>query len=541
MLSHSRLSLHECSTVQQAIDAEIEGIPPESSSESVRMLHARRNAYAMINVWLPPELMAAIFYEIVVDFRWMLHLKQHFQTYGFGQQYIAISHVCRVWRTIAISTPRLWAEISLVNADVTAVMLHRSKASPISIFYHSKLDQPISTVPLALAHADRAFKIDLLLLSERVQDLISKYLTKPMPFLKRLGLFAEFLSTARPACFLPPGCLEGANDLGHLDLLRVGLSPGSILPATLTVLALMYPPERLTVSEMIRLLEPLENLCDLCIIDALLSDAPDPTKPSALRRLSPRTHLVRLHLSAPVRERDDFMSRSPIMPKTPVSLSCDAETLDDLHFGQVLKPVHGARHRLRALSLSFLLGRACIKGYSSASFPMMHSHICFSVSVRLHSVFPWHETLRDLCATMPLDSVETLFVESTHDLGESIAPLLGAHLRGVRTLRLMNEAVKYVLRDMHPQAEGISPAFPHLKALAVCYQRYDSSAGYDSNAIDLHLLGPVADCLIARKGPGMTAVVEELEINGEVVPSKYLEYLEGFKSWKHPSSVHGTA
>ncbi|TFY73159.1 hypothetical protein EWM64_g10853 [Hericium alpestre] len=406
-------------------------------------------------------------------------------------------------------------------------MLQRSMASPISIYCNShKPDEPITgTAPIVqvLSHADRAFEIDLNMCASGLRDLTCTYLAMPMPFLKQLRLSIFNKRTDDAPCLLPRGCLEEANNLSRLDLFYVGLPPESILSTTLTELRLHQPPEKLTTSQMVALLEPLEALRDLHIICSLQLDAPNSAAPRDQRRLSPRTSLNRLQLSAPARERNDFMNRFPITSKTQTTLVCCTEMLEDLRFGQLLQPVYGARGLLRRLDISYSHGIA-ILAYVHASPEMMPLEMCFGLFALPDEdagILP-DETLRDLCNMIPLDSIETLVVSTPDrwELTQIMARLLASHLSGVRTLRVKQDSMKHILRVMHPEADEHGPAFPSLRSLTMD----DKSRNPDKE-----LLQVVVDCLVARKASGKTVDVEELDINGWRVPPERLQELESLK------------
>ncbi|TFY73754.1 hypothetical protein EWM64_g10259 [Hericium alpestre] len=156
--------------------------------------------------------MVAIFYDVVLDSRYSPLLRGGFGGFNFYHNWIVISHVCQIWRKIAIATPRLWEGISLINQDVTAVMLQRSGTSPILIDYNawSDAEPPVSTLATALSHANRAIEIDLTMPPRGLQNLLDEYLTKPMPFLRELTIRISDEPADVTPCFLPPGCLEAA-------------------------------------------------------------------------------------------------------------------------------------------------------------------------------------------------------------------------------------------------------------------------------------------------------------------------------------------
>ncbi|KAI0736074.1 hypothetical protein C8Q76DRAFT_854142 [Earliella scabrosa] len=54
---------------------------------------------------------------------------------------LAVTHVCRNWRSIALACPALWTRIDDHNLDQLQVFLHRSQAVPISLELSSEYDK----------------------------------------------------------------------------------------------------------------------------------------------------------------------------------------------------------------------------------------------------------------------------------------------------------------------------------------------------------------------------------------------------------------
>lgn len=44
-----------------------------------------------------------------------------------------ISHVCHLWREVALSLPRFWSDFAVTDAELTEVMLARSKQAPLDV------------------------------------------------------------------------------------------------------------------------------------------------------------------------------------------------------------------------------------------------------------------------------------------------------------------------------------------------------------------------------------------------------------------------
>lgn len=83
------------------------------------------------------------------------------KTLWWPHRWITATHVCRHWREVAISCPRLWNRIALTtNADRVSAFLSRSKRAPLT-FYHSRITALPHRQYLALVsrHLDRTVSI----------------------------------------------------------------------------------------------------------------------------------------------------------------------------------------------------------------------------------------------------------------------------------------------------------------------------------------------------------------------------------------------
>ncbi|TCD71667.1 hypothetical protein EIP91_005433 [Steccherinum ochraceum] len=112
-----------CEALQDEIDEHL---------RAVASLRRRLNTVAPISC-LPPEILSQIF---------SIHLKNmdgHFSAmvYPEAAQYrwLAVTHVCHLWRQVALSTPLLWSNILVVpsNPMLMEQFLDRSKKAPLNV------------------------------------------------------------------------------------------------------------------------------------------------------------------------------------------------------------------------------------------------------------------------------------------------------------------------------------------------------------------------------------------------------------------------
>ena len=129
---------------------------------------------------LPPEILAAIF----------VHLSnQEPDPLGSDlprsiQDLVSVSHVCKFWREVAVTTPDLWTEINMTNLEAVEIFLERSGAVPLNVELRSANEDILQTVA-AHAHRFRRFSVSTPR-NPRYNPFAA--LRKPAPLLERLEI-----------------------------------------------------------------------------------------------------------------------------------------------------------------------------------------------------------------------------------------------------------------------------------------------------------------------------------------------------------------
>ncbi|KAJ7781698.1 hypothetical protein DFH07DRAFT_791220 [Mycena maculata] len=109
----------------------------------VKIREKRRNAQLQLDSIvfpissLPPEITSEIFILCLPT----SSLDRQWNSVNAHEAPMVLSHVCRTWRAIAISTPTLWAQIDLEmhddhSLDVFKTWVGRSRAHPLSLKFH---------------------------------------------------------------------------------------------------------------------------------------------------------------------------------------------------------------------------------------------------------------------------------------------------------------------------------------------------------------------------------------------------------------------
>ncbi|KAF4563796.1 hypothetical protein EYR36_003038 [Pleurotus pulmonarius] len=99
-----------------------------SLREEILVLSEIHNANYSTTTKLPPEVLSQIFECLVVVTR----LGPSRAFYTWVQE---VAHICRSWRSIALSTPRLWSVITLYRKEWAELVLQRAKSAPLDLTF----------------------------------------------------------------------------------------------------------------------------------------------------------------------------------------------------------------------------------------------------------------------------------------------------------------------------------------------------------------------------------------------------------------------
>ncbi|KAG9222133.1 hypothetical protein CCMSSC00406_0009584 [Pleurotus cornucopiae] len=139
----------------------------------IRLLREQRNADCSKTKNLPPEILSTIFGILHCDIT----------QYSY-QEWIAVTHVCRTWRNIALDDPSLWSDITVVPTNWIPEAFARSKAAPLNLRHGGFYDTG-ETLNFIYKHvAEHPERIKRLYIHGK-GDFINS-LTKPAPFLEHV-------------------------------------------------------------------------------------------------------------------------------------------------------------------------------------------------------------------------------------------------------------------------------------------------------------------------------------------------------------------
>ncbi|ETW81199.1 hypothetical protein HETIRDRAFT_459597 [Heterobasidion irregulare TC 32-1] len=212
-----------------------------------------------------PELLLSIFE--LIPFLWQPDEPSRF----YDINWIAITHVCRRWRIIALNAPFLWRDIEFSTPRWTQEMLLRSQSIPINIRFHLDFLKypPTMQKVIALAMGNIQRVRSLRLTGQVVETLIQ--CTTPALLLEELHL--EYAAMPPPAnLFIPDSLFDGsAHKLRSLFLKGLSIHLTSpLLPglSSLTVQGDSRSP-RHSLARWLDALTRMPKLETLCLIQAL--------------------------------------------------------------------------------------------------------------------------------------------------------------------------------------------------------------------------------------------------------------------------------
>ena len=130
-------------------------------------------------ITLPPELLSMIFIACadpppepsgpLNPMHWALSERM---------QWIAVTHVCRYWRSVALGCADLWRRLFVFNTDVTKKMIRRSKGANLEVIIHDceQLLEPINRViEMVLPELHRVSVLYVALPKEPAQFLVDGF------------------------------------------------------------------------------------------------------------------------------------------------------------------------------------------------------------------------------------------------------------------------------------------------------------------------------------------------------------------------------
>ena len=218
---------------------------------------------------LPEEILALIMLWVAKDAYEAAHTHPH------PLRWIRVTHVCHTWRTVALATPALWANIHYTQPDVFRELLARSKHAPLSIAVNvdvssvsGSTDSWEAECPRTWADIEKILPLELPRMQElrfQAEEQTLQALLQQMSSMHTQKLERLFLATTDIDVDLPP-ILPNPGSMPRLHYLELRNIPvrwdDAVYRLPLTVLKIYsdYPeddPSAGTLSQLLTLLRSL--------------------------------------------------------------------------------------------------------------------------------------------------------------------------------------------------------------------------------------------------------------------------------------------
>src|ERR1700733_14568839 len=124
-------------------------------------LHSGKQLPPISYVTLPPELLRMIFKAcanppIAEPGNW-------YRYYASSIRWIAITHVCRYWRSVALGYSDLWKRLRFFNPNITKEMIRRSQGANLEVIIDASYQSIAKSaiIPMVLAELHRVSVLHL--------------------------------------------------------------------------------------------------------------------------------------------------------------------------------------------------------------------------------------------------------------------------------------------------------------------------------------------------------------------------------------------
>src|ERR1700728_3921015 len=127
-------------------------------------------------ITLPPELLIMIFIACAAQPSGTFDAG--YWSLAVNMQWIAVTHVCRYWRSVALGCANLWQRLFFFNPDVTKEMIRRSKGTDLEVIINKHFRSCQSRdkiIEMVFPELHRVSVLDLNLLPDSLQSFIRSF------------------------------------------------------------------------------------------------------------------------------------------------------------------------------------------------------------------------------------------------------------------------------------------------------------------------------------------------------------------------------
>ncbi|KAF9525855.1 hypothetical protein CPB83DRAFT_795637 [Crepidotus variabilis] len=305
--------------------------------ESIRLLHYKRNQYALITK-LQPEILSRIFTYV----EWA-HQQEDYQS----KRHYNFSFVSQDWREIAISTPEVWATLPKHPPEWCRTVLERSKASDLTIRVCLHYPHRANDLQEILAeHAARLFDLSISSFDSTMIHEVQLFLNAlptSAPRLRNLRLVFNVPLT------LPMGSFSDTR-LSNLVIQKCRIVWKSSLFTGLTDLTIINNPCSGPLVDFFDALTRMPGLRKLVLIESIPSGSPPPLiQPISLFSLE------ELYISGDMYDLEKVLKYLSVLVSTMVKIECTSWSRiggDSRPFEQIMAAFTGSISHFFALMRS---------------------------------------------------------------------------------------------------------------------------------------------------------------------------------------------
>lgn len=433
-----------------------------AASESARLLRCRRNALAYVTR-LPCEILAHIFTYIVSKEDSFMGISNPCG----APACLAVTHVCKYWRQVALGCPTLWSFIDGTSAQWLAIMLERSKKVALVVIYNDPKPLRQCDFEQILSQLPRIKFLQLCPSPSEVDRILDCLSSLPAPLLHtfKFVVFGD-PTFARP---ISDTIFQGeAPQLRSVQLVQCCFSWTSCIFSGLHSLHIGSSPKRSPLSQILSALRRMPELEVLTLEPQSFKHA------DALFVQVPLPRLRRIELSnSTIQTATSFFSHLILPVDVKVVLS-----LTKFESAQSLASLFSAMHNnhdesvpvIRSLRVSLLHGYFTLR--FSTSIPE-HPWTPRDNDVRLSIAFlyrPWMmkpDILFDICRTVPHCKIQHLVASfSGLDTLEEFWHIGSANLPQLERIYMDKTPIQGLLTALLAGDEQTSyTAYPSLRAL----------------------------------------------------------------------------
>ena len=441
-----------------AVDKEIDAV--------MQLPHSLHNAMASISV-LPPEILSRIFHFISLD---SLSPLECSTTQDLG--WIIATHVCRLWRQVAMGDSLLWARIWGVptNGELVSEMLARARDAPLEIEINLDGASDPKILILFPPHLSHTRELRLRGLDIRHLDSVRDICSQEAPSLEH---FEVEVSLNYPTITFRRE-LDGttlfkarAPKLRTISLFHIFI-PWSFIPrGQLTQLEIYFAYEVLNSDsplhdDLNQLIDLLANCPDL---EILVLDSCLPFQPTHFPygQIIHLPLLSRLRLCGSGYRITNLLKMLKLPSSTTLQLYCNSEN-DPHHNHTLLLPVVSA-HLQSAVPIEFKGLSVTIRGRDSwlrvsASPSLSKSRICrfqnFESDMEDQFVLSFDGSIRKglierVCKMLPISSLEFISISAIDVYGPANWAELFKHCVEVSTIQANGRGTSSLVRALTSQ------------------------------------------------------------------------------------------